>query len=98
MEEIGLIPSNTEAEGGKKTGHSMSHYIVKGGKFQTIIAVFLKNNPAMLYEDRPEASIKRKAAKNKIKYTCPGCGINAWGKHGLNVMCSEDKETLVKSE
>lgn len=33
MESIGLIPSHTGKEGGKKTGQNMSDYPQKGGKF-----------------------------------------------------------------
>src|SRR3970282_209027 len=34
MEATGLIPSATGVEGGKKTGQSMSHYILAGGAFE----------------------------------------------------------------
>jgi len=27
--------------------------------------------------------------KNKIKYTCPGCGCNVWGKAGLRIRCED---------
>ncbi|MDD7805443.1 MAG: SprT-like domain-containing protein [Endozoicomonas sp. (ex Botrylloides leachii)] len=33
MIDLGLMPSSTGAEGGKKTGDSVSHYIVNGGAF-----------------------------------------------------------------
>lgn len=29
------------------------------------------------------------AGKNKIKYSCPGCGCNAWGKAGLRIRCED---------
>jgi len=32
-------------------------------------------------------SSERPTARNKIKYTCPGCGCNAWGKPGLRLRC-----------
>lgn len=34
MEEIGLMPSSTGSPGGKRTGQNMSHYIIKGGKYE----------------------------------------------------------------
>jgi hypothetical protein len=35
------------------------------------------------------APAKEPAAKNKIKYTCPGCEANVWGKPDLNVKCGD---------
>lgn len=37
MEELGLMPSNTGMEGGKKTGQQMTHYIMEGGKFSKVV-------------------------------------------------------------
>jgi predicted SprT family Zn-dependent metalloprotease len=34
MEEVGLIPSDTGKEGGKKTGQSMTHYIESNGRYE----------------------------------------------------------------
>lgn len=34
MEAVGLIPSNTGKEGGKKTGQSMTHYIEREGLYE----------------------------------------------------------------
>ena len=34
MMEVGLIPSDTGKEGGKKTGQNMTHYIEKGGRYE----------------------------------------------------------------
>lgn len=37
-----------------------------------------------------KASIKRpKNPKNKVKYTCPGCHTNVWGKPELKILCGE---------
>lgn len=33
MEEIGLMPSSTEAPGGRKTGRKMSHYLIPNGAY-----------------------------------------------------------------
>lgn len=95
MEEVGLIPSNTGEEGGRKTGHSVSHYIVSGGKFDKLVKTLLKDNLSVVYQDSPEMKITRKKNRNKIKYSCPECGINAWGKPGVNLLCGNDKAQLV---
>lgn len=42
MEAVGLMPSSTGAEGGKRTGQSMDHYIVDG-KFRDACRVLLDN-------------------------------------------------------
>jgi hypothetical protein len=36
-----------------------------------------------------EPAGKPKAKKDKVKYTCPGCAANVWGKPGLVVVCGE---------
>lgn len=98
MEELGLIPSNTGEPGGRKTGQSMSHYINDSGKYASIIKEFLNKNEKIQYQDKPEIVIKRAKKKNKIKYSCQKCGINAWGKPGVKLMCGNDKVDLVSEE
>lgn len=98
MEEVGLIPSNTESEGGRRTGQSMSHYVQIGGKFDLLIKKYLKENKPTLYEDRPVLKATRVNKKSKIKYSCPHCSLNAWGKPGIKIMCGEDKQLLVAEE
>ena len=34
MEEVGLMPSDTGKSGGKKTGQSMTHFIIEGGRYE----------------------------------------------------------------
>lgn len=34
MIEVGLMPSHTGQEGGRMTGQTMCHYVIKGGKFE----------------------------------------------------------------
>lgn len=98
MEELGLIPSNTGEPGGRKTGQSMSHYINESGKYASIIKEFLNGSEKIQYQDKPEIVIKRAKKKNKIKYSCQRCGINAWGKPGVKLMCGADKVDLVSED
>lgn len=35
--------------------------------------------------------------RNKIKYSCPGCGCNVWGKPGLRIRC-EDCDTRLAAQ
>lgn len=91
MEEIGLMPSNTGDEGGKKTGQQMHHYIIKSGKFETQALIFLKNKSIKL-TSYPLGKSSSSQNKNKVKYSCPSCGTNIWGKPGLNVDCADCEE------
>ncbi|RMX08164.1 sprT domain-containing protein [Corticibacter populi] len=36
----------------------------------------------------PPAAANR---SNRVKYSCSGCGVNVWGKPGLNVVCGDCK-------
>lgn len=42
---------------------------------------------------RPPAAASNRS--NRDKYTCPGCGLNAWGKPGLRIACSDCELSLV---
>jgi len=42
MESIGLIPSDTGQEGGRKTGNKMNNYIDKTGKFYKVAKAIIK--------------------------------------------------------
>lgn len=37
-------------------------------------------------------------SKDKVKYTCPGCGINVWGKPGLKLRCDDCNQPLMPNE
>lgn len=122
MESIGLMPSNTGAPGGKRTGQQMSHYVIKGGRFEVACKTLLKTNFNISWADRyvPLQEIKPNIVttlrvagldipslglldddgeliektmpatlKGRIKYKCPNCGTNIWGKPKLNVVCGD---------
>lgn len=100
MEQIGLIPSSTGAPGGKKTGQSCSHYIEKGGRFDVVCDAFLAQHEVVLFHDRAgEIDKAKKATKSsKTKYTCPGCGLNAWAKPNVSLKCGDCDEELEAEE
>ena len=52
MEDVGLMPSNTGRPGGKKTGQQMTHYIIRGGRFQKAVYDLLKNGFSISWYDR----------------------------------------------
>ena len=95
MQEIGLIPTATGEEGGKETGQKMTHIIEENGHFARAVSKFLAEHPAILYSDRSQndAARKKKAA-SKTKYTCPGCGLNAWAKPDAALVCGACQELM----
>jgi hypothetical protein len=42
--------------------------------------------------------IGREKAASKTKFTCPGCGANAWGKPDLNLVCGDCDERMEAEE
>jgi SprT-like family len=87
MDEVGLTPTSTGEPGGKRTGQSVTHVIVEKGLF------------ARAFDAMPEECLlpwlssmpgSRTATRNpKVKYTCPLCASNAWGKPGISIVCGE---------
>lgn len=94
MESIGLVPSSTGQPGGKRTGSRVSHYIVEGGPFDLladqIIAAGFRIDWASL-----DQGARRSPEKNKVKYTCPQCKANIWGKPGIVAMCQPCESLFV---
>lgn len=98
MKEVGLYPSNTGEVGGKETGQQMTHYIIEGGAFDKACKKLLSKKFMLKWgeiidhagdEGDDEGDKKEKNKTNRVKYTCPSCGTNVWGKPELSVMCGE---------
>jgi hypothetical protein len=87
MESIGLMPSNTGKPGGKRTGQRVSHYIIPGGPFEVGFQAMRREYLLPWTSGRPAANGRDPKDKNKVKYTCPGCAVNVWGKPGLSIIC-----------
>ena len=98
VEAVGLIPSNTDKPGGKKTGGRASHYIAEGGPFQKACAEPLATGFTISWQQQEnlaeggeggEGGKKRpeKPDTSKVKFTCPVCGQNAWAKHTARMAC-----------
>ncbi len=93
MEELGLMPSDTGLEGGKRTGQKMSHYIIRGGQFEERANTYL-NNFLLDYRGQKRITISAPKKKSKVKYTCEECGLNAWAKPGVDLMCGTCEEHM----
>jgi hypothetical protein len=98
MKSVGLIPSNTGKTGGKQTGQQMDHYIQPGGPFDLACRALLDDGFTLSFVDLWKTPERWKKAASKTKYTCPGCGLNAWGKPEIHLVCGECKERMAADD
>ena len=95
MKEIGLQPSTTGEPGGKETGQSVTHYILPAGRFADAYAELAASGFRINWQSVPfNGRERKKKAASKTRYTCPGCGTNAWAKPQTKLICGacyEDK-------
>src|SRR5262249_12419236 len=96
MEEIGLKPSSTGKEGGKRTGQKVSHYIIDGGKFDECWKLLEGAGFKFDYQDRPNGP--EVTRKQKTAYVCDGCGIRVWGKDDLHILCEDCGKQMEKED
>jgi hypothetical protein len=85
MKEIGLHPSSTGAAGGRETGQQMSHYIIEDGKFARACRALLETGWHLRFADVMRD--KERGGTTRMKFTCPSCGANAWGRPDLCIAC-----------
>ena len=93
MKAIGLMASATGLPGGSETGQKVTHYITGGGAFDRACAELVKSGFAVRYVELRSADRWKKAA-SKTKYSCPSCGLNAWGKPEINLVCGDCRERM----
>lgn len=89
MKSLGLMPSSTGAPGGKETGQKVSHYIDPQGLYAKHFAEWVKQYEGLTLFYDITVEDKKETKGKKIKYTCEGCDVKAWGKPGLNIQCGE---------
>ena len=76
----------------------MHIYILEGGPFARAFEAMPREYllPWTCWE--PDGKGKKKPRASKLKYTCPTCAANAWGKPGLLLRCGECNESMVSDE
>ncbi len=106
MEALGLMPSSTAAPGGARVGYRMSHYIIPGGAFERAFERMptschlawtrgIDNDARGGVEKKKAKKAKKEAArKARVKYSCPECDLNVWGRGGLRLRCEDCDEEL----
>jgi hypothetical protein len=82
MIEVGLMPSDTGAEGGKPTGQHMTHYIIDGGAFECAADELLATGFRLNWQSAIWGTRPRPRGKNKVKYTCPQLRAECLGQAG----------------
>jgi hypothetical protein len=88
MKSLGLQPSNTGMVGGKETGVQMNHFIIDGGPFDEAYRQLRATGWRLNWESTPTQG-RPAAPKSKLKFTCPQCDQNVWGKPGANTLCGD---------
>jgi predicted SprT family Zn-dependent metalloprotease len=87
MAALGLMPSHTGEPGGRRTGQQMSHYVLPGGAFAGAFAA-MPAEYRLPWRGRRVEPARSPRRPSKVKYSCPGCRTNVWGKPGLSLVCS----------
>jgi hypothetical protein len=97
MEAVGLMPSDTGAVGGKRTGQQMTHYVIPGSPFEQAFAAMPKEY--LLPWMSGEPAVRTQSHRpSKVKYTCPGCRTKVWGKSGLSLFCPACNQRFTEQE
>ena len=106
MKAVGLYPSSTGKPDGKEVGQHMSHYIVEGGPFAVAFDALASDGFRLAWGELAvhllegengddEGGGEDKNRSNRVKYTCPGCDVNAWGKPDLRLICGKCEVAFV---
>ena len=98
MQEVGLMPSDTGLVGGRKTGQSMTHYIVAGGPFDLACRDLLATGWQLQWEQPARQVVSAGGSKGtggeppkatRRKFTCPQCKLTAQAKPAARLVCGE---------
>jgi predicted SprT family Zn-dependent metalloprotease len=94
MVRIGLKPVSVD-QPGKQVGNKVTHEIVPGERFDTVVAVLEAQGVELRYVEVPENDAKAKAKRaSKTKYSCPACGANTWAKPEAHLICGDCDERM----
>jgi hypothetical protein len=94
MKTVGLAPSSTGEPGGKETGQRVSHWIVPAGPYAQAFSQLEATGFLLHWQSKPDGSAARGKNASKTKYTCAGCGLNAWARPGAALVCGDCETAL----
>lgn len=98
MDAIGLQPTNNGAPDGKRTGRRVTHIIIEGGPFDSACNILLSSGFRFNWHgadilspstNKNPNDPSQPNKKNKLKFTCAVCGLNAWAKPTALFTCSQ---------
>jgi predicted SprT family Zn-dependent metalloprotease len=102
MREIGLMPSDTEAVGGRQTGHHMSHYIVEDGAFALSFKRLEASGWQIGWGDAAAAApavggegVVESPKHKRERFICPSCGPKMYGPLKARVRCDPCDRLLI---
>src|SRR5262249_19628369 len=72
---------------GKETGQHLSHYVIAGGVFEQSYDRLAATNWRLNLESAHRSG-GQKGPRTKMKFTCPSCGENVWGKPSTRGTCT----------
>jgi predicted SprT family Zn-dependent metalloprotease len=105
MESIGLIPSHTGKEGGKRTGDRVTQYIEPGGRFAVAVEKLLATGFTITWRELPgnqlsDGKFGRSGSLSglRFKFSCPDCGDAAWGKSDLYLVCGKHAKRMLPGD
>lgn len=95
MLALGLSPVSYD-QPGKMTGQKVSHEIIPGGAFDIAVRDLLASGFTLTWQSitAGDGEEKQKKRQSKTKYTCPGCGVNAWAKPETHLVCGDCMEPM----
>ena len=105
MKEVGLQPDDGT---GKETGQNVSHRIMEEGLFQKTFQtmpeshslpwrVFIEGDGGKATGGEEQPGKPKSKSGKRLKYSCPSCKTNIWGKEGLRIGCMDCDEVFQAS-
>lgn len=104
--EVGLEPKAYTAEGklipDVITGQRIDTVTIPDGPFEQALIEMPEDtmlpwlaNELYFDEEKEKKPVTKQGKRSK--YTCPGCGTNAWAKPGCNLMCGDCHMDMVET-
>lgn len=91
LKALGLLLTETGEPGGRETGKWLKHFIIPDGQFEQAVEG-IPDTYKLPWVSGTTRLIKQPRF-DKIKYTCPDCLAQVWGKSGLAFGCMCDRKS-----
>ena len=103
-EKCNSIGITAESPDGKNTGQLISSNIIPNGKAEKaimeipeeLVFPWYTKNLQLPGEENGKPEAPAQNGGKRSAYTCPICGIKAWGRPGLKIGCLTDSRPLIE--